>query len=485
MTTFRRRVQSRPIRLFLIGMLAVPLASLLALWGFAASITVSAALTDADYTSNTQATNAGIYLLIAELPQERQDTYLWLLSGRRSGRAPLLSVRAQVDKAIPMATAALQAGQRPASSAVLSALITDLGQVGSIRQSVDSGPMTPSDAFQAYSGIIDAEFHYFLTNVQQRGSTSLVALSVGGVDGAYALEMASREAALINGALASGGQLTPAIRQLFAGSAAQRHQLLAETQALVTPGLYAHYVADSPAYRQFQAMETQILASSGNHVPVSATAWRSATEAYLAGAQQSQAANAATLSGMSAAQSVGQITEAVIVGGIGLVAVAGSVFLLIWFGRKVTKDLTRLNTSVRDMRLEACSPVEPPRLVRPLRVPMSTSCTASVSSSSSHRACSRSAAYPTSSPNAVVTAIPVSIAGMKDDQAEPDRDKGVAGAADQAGRQLLLKVGGGKRKRSDGHCSPSQWVINPAERRPTGQYRQEERSAKRCGIRKR
>jgi len=41
-------------------MLASP-GVLLALWGFAASITVSAALTDADYSSNTQATNAGVY----------------------------------------------------------------------------------------------------------------------------------------------------------------------------------------------------------------------------------------------------------------------------------------------------------------------------------------------------------------------------------------------------------------------------------------
>ena len=362
MTIIRRRAQSRPIRLFLIGMLAVPLASLLALWGFAASITVSAALTDADYSSNTQATNAGVYLLISELPQERQETYLWLLSGRRSPRAPLLGTRAQVDKAIPPAKAALLAGQG-SNTSVLNALITDLNGIEAIRGSVDSGAMTPSAAFQAYSGIIDAEFHYFLTDSDQRGSVSLVATSVGAVDGAYALEMAGREAALINGALSSGGQLTLAIRQLFAASAAQRHQLLAETQALVAPGLYANYVNDSPAYRQFQAMETQILASSGNRVPVSATAWNSATGAYLAATQKTEAANAATLSGLSASQSDGQVTEAVIVGGIGLIAVVASVFLLIWFGRKVTKDLTRLNTSVRDMAEERL-----PRVVALLRL---------------------------------------------------------------------------------------------------------------------
>ena len=245
---------------------------------------------------------------------------------------------------------------------MLNALITDLDGIEAIRGSVDSGAMTPSAAFQAYSGIIDAEFHYFLTDADQRGSASLVAISVGAVDGAYALEMAGREAALINGALSSGGQLTPAIRQLFAASAAQRHQLLAETQALVTPGLYANYVNDSPAYRQFQAMETQILASSGDRVPVTATAWNSATGAYLAATQKTEAANAATLSGLSASQSDGQVTEAVIVGGIGLVAVVASVFLLIWFGRKVTKDLTRLNTSVRDMAEERL-----PRVVGLLR----------------------------------------------------------------------------------------------------------------------
>jgi signal transduction histidine kinase len=361
MAIFRRRVPSRPIRLFLMAMIAVPLASLLALWGFAASITVSAALTDADYSSNTQSTNAGVYALIAELPQERQYTYLWQLTGQPSDRAALLGVRALVDKAVPPARAALLAG-RGSNTSVFDALITDLGQISAIRGSVDSRAMTPSAAFQAYSGIIDAEFHYFLTDAYQRGSASLVAISVGAVDGAYALEMAGREAALINGALASGGQLTTPIRQLFAGSAAQRHQLLAETQALVPPGLYANYVNDSPAYRQFESMESQILASSGNKVPVSASAWSSATGSYLLATEKTEAANAATLAGMSTSQSHGQVTEAVIVGGIGLLAVVASLFLLIWFGRKVTKDLTRLDASVRDMAEERL-----PRVVGLLR----------------------------------------------------------------------------------------------------------------------
>ena len=70
-------------------MLAVPLVSLLALWGFAASITVSAAIKDQAYNASSKTTNAGVYGLVSELPQERAQTYVWLLSGRRAPRAPL------------------------------------------------------------------------------------------------------------------------------------------------------------------------------------------------------------------------------------------------------------------------------------------------------------------------------------------------------------------------------------------------------------
>ena len=66
-----------------------------------------------------------------------------------------------MDKGFPAAEAALHAGQGRLSAqsrSALNALITDLGQLGTIRAAVDSGAMSPPAAFQAYSGIIDAEF---------------------------------------------------------------------------------------------------------------------------------------------------------------------------------------------------------------------------------------------------------------------------------------------------------------------------------------
>ena len=60
MAFFRRPVRSRPIRLFLISMFAVPLVSLLALWGFAASITVRNAISDHEYNVSAAALASGV-----------------------------------------------------------------------------------------------------------------------------------------------------------------------------------------------------------------------------------------------------------------------------------------------------------------------------------------------------------------------------------------------------------------------------------------
>jgi signal transduction histidine kinase len=65
---------------------------------------------------------------------------------------------------------------------------------------------------------------------------------------------------------------------------------------------------------------------------------------------------------MSASLSNRLVLEAVLAGGLGLAAVAVSVFLLVWFGRKVTRDLGGLNDSVRGMADERL-----PRVVDRLR----------------------------------------------------------------------------------------------------------------------
>ena len=347
-------------------MFAVPLVSLLALWGFAASITVSNAISDHEYNVSATALTSGVRGLIIALPQERVQSYFWLISGGTTPKTSLLTARHILDQEIPPVRAALNAQLGRLSAPTRSALktvLTELGQLGTIRAAIDSGAMSPTAAFGAYSTIIDHLFVYFDTSVQDRGA-SLAGISVGAADSGYAFEMTTREIALVGGALLDHGQMSEAARTLFASSVANRRLLMNESLALMPPRLSAGYISleNSPAYRQFQAMESQILASTGRTVPVNAGACQSASLAVVGAMEKTQLDTASQLTAISAAQSDRLVTEAVLAGGLGLVAVVASVFLLVWFGRKVTRDLGGLNDSVRGMADERL-----PRVVEQLR----------------------------------------------------------------------------------------------------------------------
>ena len=242
-------------------------------------------------------------------------------------------------------------------------MITELGQLGKTRAAIDSGAMSPTAAFGAYDTIIDHLFVYFDTSVQDRGA-SLAGISVGASDSGYAFEMTTRELALVGGALLDHGQLSEAAKTLFAGSVANRRLLMNEALALMPPSMDAGYVSleNSPAYRQFQTMESKILASTGGTVPVKAGDFQSASLAVVGAMEKTQLDTANQLTAISASQSDRLVLEAALAGGLGLAAVAASIFLLVWFGRKVTRDLGGLNDSVREMADERL-----PRVVEQLR----------------------------------------------------------------------------------------------------------------------
>jgi signal transduction histidine kinase len=353
---FKRPVRSRPIRVFLISMFAVPLVSLLALYGFAASITVSNAISDHEYNVSAAAIASGVEGLTIGLPQERVQAYLWLISGGTLPKAPMLAARKLVDQGIPQVRTALNAQQgllSAQSRSDLNTLFAELGQLGKTRAAIDSGAMSPTDAFGVYDTIIDHLFLYFDTSIQDRGA-SLTGISVGAADSGYAFEMTTREIALVGGALLNHGQMSETARTLFAGSVANRHLLMNESLALMTPSLAAGYInmENSSAYRQFQTMESQVLASPGRTVPVKAADFQSASQAVVGVMEKVEVDNGHRLTAMSASLSDRLVLEAALAGGLGLAAVAASVFLLVWFGRKVTRDLTGLNDSVREMATE-------------------------------------------------------------------------------------------------------------------------------------
>jgi len=358
MAVLRRPVRSRPIRLFLISMFAIPLVSLVGLWVFAVSVTVPEAISDHNLNVSTAAVDTQGKALALELPTERAETYLWLLSGRKAPEASLLATRELVNKAIPPALAAMRTEDGLLSAgpqAELNAFYTDLGKIGAIRAAVNAGTLSPTAAFQAYSNIIDTQLHSFEASDQDNKGGALAATSVGAIQADYGVEMASQEATLVDGALADRGLMSADARQLFSAAVSSRRVYFNEAAALLPPNLESGFaaIAASPYYQRFQAMEDQIADGTGNGpLPVNAAAWQADSGAYLFSLQTAEYKVAAQLAALGAARSSGLVTEAALAGGVGLAAVVVSVFLVIWFGRKVTGDLTRLDGSVRAMAEE-------------------------------------------------------------------------------------------------------------------------------------
>jgi signal transduction histidine kinase len=368
MAVLRRPVRSRPIRLFLISMFAIPLVSLVGLWVFAVSATVPEAISDHNLNVSTAAVDTEGKALAIELPVERAQTYLWLLSDRRASEASLLATREVVNKAIPPALAAMRTEDGLLSAgpqAELNAFFTDLGQIGAIRAAVNAGTLSPTAAFQAYSNIIDTQLQSFEASDQDNKGGSLVGTSVGAIQADYGIEMASQEATLADGALADRGLMSATARQLFNAAATSRRVYLNEAAALLPPSLESGFatIASSPVYQRFQALEDQIADSTGNGpLPVNPTTWESVSGAYIFSLQAAEYKVAGQLAALGASTSSGLVTKAALAGGVGLAAVVASVFLVIWFGRKVTGDLTRLDGNVRAMAEERL-----PRVVERLR----------------------------------------------------------------------------------------------------------------------
>jgi len=366
MALSRRPGRSRPIRLFLISMFAVPLVSLVALYAYAASTTIANAVVDQKYNQGVKIVAAGFGELTAGLPQEQAATYVWLSTGRATPNASMLAARKIVDAGFLAAKNVIrpvQDAETPHARAAQDALFAALGQLGKTRAAVDAGTISPLAAFGVYSNLVDDQWRFYFSSNSK--DASFTDVSIAATNMSYAIPMGAREATLVGGALASGGQMSAAARQVFTATVGIRRTLMSMGIAGLTPDLGALYTTleNSQQYQRFQAMEDQIMAApAGQPLPVNPAAWQQASGAYLADMGKAGLVTGAKLGSMSNSLANKLVLEAVLAGGLGLLAVGGSIFLIVWFGRKVTRDMTGLNDSVRGMADERL-----PRVVERLR----------------------------------------------------------------------------------------------------------------------
>jgi len=353
MPTELRRKRRQSIRVLLALIFIVPLASLLGLWGFAASVTTSSAVEEHNFNTLNQQYGGWAQGVFTQLAQERELAFTYLSSGRSLPVGSYVAQQHATDQAaaafqrgLATSLAGLARGARPALNDFKKELARLSGGPGfsGIRSEVAAGTISPLAAFQDYNAIIDAEFQLYASLVVVN-NTPLYMQAAASVEAGRSIEMASREATLLAGTFYTGGRMSKAERILFVQTAANRQLLMTDALKGLDPSISSGFrrAEASAAYKNFAAMENAVIDSTGSRGRLPITPLQLAGTARLFTAYQA-AENQDRMALSSMGTHVGnQLLEEVgLAGGAGLLAVALSVFLMLAFGRRISRELTGL-----------------------------------------------------------------------------------------------------------------------------------------------
>jgi signal transduction histidine kinase len=363
--SLRRR--ERPIRALLALIFIVPLASLVGLWGFAASVTVSNAIQEHNFNREDALYGGWAQKVFSSLATERGLAFIYLSTGHRGSIGSYLAAEHATDTAVRWFQKGLTASLSQFTAAARPALRefqielawlsgTSPGYPG-IRPQVAAGTVSPLRAFEDYNAIIESEFNLYAKLVQVN-NTPLYLQAEASVDAGRAVELASREATLVTGAASAGGQMTQAERVLFAQTAATRQLLMTEALGELQPSLGSGYrsAGNSRAYKNFLGLEDLVIGTTASKAPLPASLTPLVVAAdtlpLFSLYQTAQVQDRVALSNLGTSIGNRLLAEVGLAGGLGLVAVALSLFLMVRFGRRISKDLTGLQHAALDLAEE-------------------------------------------------------------------------------------------------------------------------------------
>jgi signal transduction histidine kinase len=351
----------------LVGLLLVPLLALLGLWGFLASITLGNAITEHNFNRTVTTTIRANNALLGAVGQERLKTFLWLSTPRQAPVSQLAAARQADDAAVAAYKASFAQSQSalPASyRQAQQALIAELARLPAIRAAADSRKLSATGAFEAYNNLLNTAFGAYISGSNNDVTVYRETLAV--IDADRGIDQLSREMTLMAGAALQRGQMSPTDRVLFTDAVANQHSVIGDAIALSNGQLRTSLqrLYSSPAHQQLAALESQISGSTGGQAPVQGVlrTWGPASQAFMGQLTALQVHEAAPLAALAGHVGNKLFLEAALAGGLGLLAVAVSVFLMIRFGRSIRRELTSLLAGAQTMASERL-----PRVIERLR----------------------------------------------------------------------------------------------------------------------
>jgi signal transduction histidine kinase len=352
------RLRSIRQRIFLLVL--VPVLSVIGLYIFATAVTAGNAISLAHTTTLRNATGEPTGDFLSALDVERPLALVYLSAPTGANLAVLEAQETKTNTAAAGMRAALtgsatRSGESAGEKAAIAALLTDANSLPALRSQMASQIIPKSRAFSEYNGIIDEGYRVLDETILQESNASVVTQSLAFVTLGRSEEMLLREDALVVSDLAARS-FPAGDRAQFAQLVGARKVLYSETLPNLDPVYRDLYLKDvSPkASTDLAAMETRVMSdtATSSPPPVDPAAWQQAVEGVSAGFSSAGTQASALITNKASATANSTDLRLGLVGGIGLLAVLLSIFVSVWIGRGLVRELASLRQSALELANE-------------------------------------------------------------------------------------------------------------------------------------
>ncbi|MFI6498747.1 nitrate- and nitrite sensing domain-containing protein [Nonomuraea typhae] len=317
----------------IVGLLLVPLMSMVVLWGVIAAVTAGESLKLREYTTLWTNLRVPAYLVIGEIQRERLASVQMLRKKGFRERSATNAQRARTNNMVEefRAKSAKSKNASPTISSQVDQVLIQLGKLDALRGEIDAGLTARVHAIETYNAMVDALFGLhqrvaFIDDIPIYEQSRVV------IDLGFAKELLTREQAV------AAGPTTEEERRTFTQLVGNRRFLLNQAVAGLDPSLRNAQVAliASRDYQRMRVMEDQIIAGENPD------RWAATTERLAVSFQDFQMAASRELTQRAAPVADSVALRAVVLGGTGLLLVVVSIVISLRAGNRLSKDLAAL-----------------------------------------------------------------------------------------------------------------------------------------------
>jgi signal transduction histidine kinase len=353
------RWRLRSVRTRILLLVLVPVLSLIGIYVFALGSTARDAVNLTRANSVKNAVGDPIAAFMNQLSTERLLAIVYMASPSGANLAKLNVQVTKTNAAAASLHSALTssstvADASPAEKQAIAALLKGTASLPSLRSQVSAQIIPSSRAFNEYNTIVQQSYRVLSAAIREQNNAQVVAQALAFVRMGQSGDRLAQENTLLAAGQTSQ-HFSPANLQTFTQLVGARRALYNLTLPDLDPQYRVYYTrAVSPRqYLALLSLENTVVSTQPGAVPaVPPLAWQQAVGEIGTGLQTASQQAASALTGQANSQATSAYLRLILVGGLGLVAIAVSIALGLWIGRRLVRELSSLRETALELANE-------------------------------------------------------------------------------------------------------------------------------------